>query len=293
MKININKLIGNRNNLKLEDRLYNIISLMGIFLFLYASIINFILDFHEVTIILPIICAIIQSWLYNLSINKKIGNAKLIITYSMLIFVFIPIIWITSGGLEGGISYFVIFIAITIPVLSKKKIRYFFILSIIFITILLIILSQIFPQTISTYNSNVNRTIDIIFSIIIALIISLILSVIISDSYYNERNKVISHLEKLKKAQGTIIKLEKIHSVIATTVTVNHEIRQPLTTLKGYFEILQTKLEKDNLNDSQIKTMKKIGESIDLIEAILEKYKKAGDVSFDKYLKGKDMAIIK
>ena len=92
---------------------------------------------------------------------------------------------------------------------------------------------------------------------------------------------------KLIKYQKQILDLERKNSVLAMVVTANHELRQPLTILKGYFD-----LHLINLNENHItytpKHIDKINESFDLMISLLDKYRDNSNFDIDDYISNDD-----
>ncbi len=104
--------------------------------------------------------------------------------------------------------------------------------------------------------------------------------------------RVDTHL-LLRRSQKEIIYLEQKNAVLAMAITVNHEINQPLTALKGYFELFQRQMPAEDLTEKQRNFLAKMNKSIDEIESILEKFSGFGTLQFEEYLGDKKMAVLK
>jgi DNA-binding response OmpR family regulator len=104
--------------------------------------------------------------------------------------------------------------------------------------------------------------------------------------------RVSTHVA-LRSAQKKIVKLEQKNAVLALGLTASHELNQPLTVLKGNLELLQNSIEKNSLTDRQQHFIKKMEQSIDKIEAILEKFTDLdfSSIHFEEYLGKKKMVI--
>ena len=87
----------------------------------------------------------------------------------------------------------------------------------------------------------------------------------------------------LRKSQQQILELERRNSILAMIATTNHEINQPLTVLSGNLFLLQESLGKDKLNKQQLKLFERLERSVEKITVILEKYRKAASMRFEKY----------
>lgn len=90
---------------------------------------------------------------------------------------------------------------------------------------------------------------------------------------------------KLINYQKQIIELERKNSVLAMTVTANHELRQPLTRMKGFFDLLMIEMEQNKLLS---KNTIKIEKAIDEMIQILDKYQYNDNFDITSYLTDKD-----
>ncbi|NIM10863.1 MAG: response regulator [Candidatus Aminicenantes bacterium] len=104
--------------------------------------------------------------------------------------------------------------------------------------------------------------------------------------------RVSTHVA-LKNAQKEIVTLEQKNVVLALALTASHELNQPLTVLKGNLELFQNSINKNNLTDRQQNFIKKMEQSIDKIETILEKFTDldSSSIHFEDYLGKKKMVI--
>jgi DNA-binding response OmpR family regulator len=104
-------------------------------------------------------------------------------------------------------------------------------------------------------------------------------------------SRINTHLD-LTKFQKEIIDLTEKNSVLAMAVTVNHELRQPLTVLQGYFEKMTSELSANNVDFDQ-KSFNKITESIETIVKTLNKYTFSHNFKLDDYLANSGVRMIK
>jgi DNA-binding response OmpR family regulator len=95
--------------------------------------------------------------------------------------------------------------------------------------------------------------------------------------------RVNTHVS-LRRAQQEVIRLEKKNAALATALTANHEINQPLTVLSGHFEMYRNSLDDDRLTEKQQRSLAKMQASIERIRGILEKFMTASGIRFEEYL---------
>ena len=87
-----------------------------------------------------------------------------------------------------------------------------------------------------------------------------------------------------KISEDIKIEFERRSSVLAMVVTANHEINQPLTALKGNFQLFTKTIDENSLTDKQKKYLDKVTDSSDKICSILAKFREAKDIHFTDYL---------
>jgi DNA-binding response OmpR family regulator len=92
---------------------------------------------------------------------------------------------------------------------------------------------------------------------------------------------------RLIKYQQQIIELTQKNSILAMVVTANHELRQPLTRIKGFFELHTAELENSG-HDFSKKNIMKIDKAIDEMVNILDKYQNNPNFNIDSYLTDND-----
>ncbi len=91
----------------------------------------------------------------------------------------------------------------------------------------------------------------------------------------------------LIKYQKQIVELERKNSVLAMVVTANHELRQPLTRLKGFFDLFLMEVESYK-DDISTKNIDKMSKAIDEIISILDKYQANSEFDITSYLVDSD-----
>jgi DNA-binding response OmpR family regulator len=101
--------------------------------------------------------------------------------------------------------------------------------------------------------------------------------------------RVNTHL-KLKQAQKEIIQLEQKNAVLAMALTASHELNQPLTVLKGNFDLYQNTLAGDQLTDKQQKYLNKMNVSLEKVHSLLKKFTDLDSINFQDYI-GKQKMI--
>ena len=108
------------------------------------------------------------------------------------------------------------------------------------------------------------------------------------DKIKKTNQELIDAYQKLKDAQDALIKSEQKNAVLATVVTTNHEINQPLTVLAGNLQLLEHKLK----NPDNEKYFQRMHQSLNRIEQTLAKLKEVDKVNLKSYVKEIEMLNI-
>lgn len=99
-----------------------------------------------------------------------------------------------------------------------------------------------------------------------------------------------THIE-LKRSRDRVIDLERHNSVLAMIATTNHEINQPLTVLSGNIYLIKNLLLKTDLPTEYNQYFKRMEDAIQKIKNILQKYRNAATMRFEKYSSDSQIVI--
>jgi two-component system cell cycle response regulator len=111
------------------------------------------------------------------------------------------------------------------------------------------------------------------------------------DQLLKTLSKLENSYEDLKKSQEQVVELERKNAIMAMAVTANHELNQPLTVLGGYIELLQESMPPALRSGKQGKCIKKIRESFERINSILDKFNKSKAVKLEDYIGDRKIVV--
>jgi len=106
----------------------------------------------------------------------------------------------------------------------------------------------------------------------------------------NIQNLIKSN-DELKKAQESIIELEKKNTALAMGVTANHEINQPLTVLSLSVGMLDYLIKDEHKPQKWEDIIGKMRKSVNIIQNILKKFTEWEKMEFKKYYKDTHMIV--
>jgi signal transduction histidine kinase len=242
--MNLAKLIGCESQFALEHRILNTFLLSGIALSVPGVILSFFVN-SELTVRIAITTAVLIAVLYYLSIVKKYYS----IVVSLLIFCFnfvcFPAIWLVSGGLSGGTPYFMLLYAAMIAILLRGLKRIAALVCLIVMIIFLTLFDYYNPSSIIVYNTVAAKYAGIIFCVLSATIVNAFLFVSILNQYMKETEKANKYLAQIQKQQMELAfhtemaRLDRLNIIGEMAASIGHEIRNPLTTVRGFLQLFQ------------------------------------------------------
>jgi len=256
LKLNINALIGDESKFPLEHRIYNTILLLGTEICFICVVIKYFIDIN-LDVLLTLFSGIILLFLYYLSVVKRQFFIPMFIGILIFIFLIIPLIWIFSAGTLGATPYFLIVVSSMVAILLSGLRRNVIISLLIIVTIALIALEYKYPYLISGFSTNISRFIYISFGLIIAIFSNALLFVIVFNSYNKEHAKAREYLTQIEKQnkklqqeiaerkqfEKEMARLDRLNLVGQMAAGIGHEIRNPMTTVRGFMQLLSSKRE--------------------------------------------------
>lgn len=181
---------GSYEEFTLEHRIFNMMLFFSIFLGFQSSVFNHTIELNYMAVISPFLCGIILIFSYYLSRIKKYYTLPVITSFSVILYVFLPILWISNGGINGGTAFYMFIFATMIGVVSlRRDIKFVFTVSMFVIVGILIYIDFTNPQIIKGYQSEVGRLSDLTGGIFITLLALILITEIFIISYTKERLK--------------------------------------------------------------------------------------------------------
>lgn len=227
------RLWGNPEQYSLEHRIFNSLSLVGIFAGILTIITNLLLGnpfIHVLASTAAIILSLI-AYIFGrfLKIHLPIKQGAIIFLIGIFTF-----LWF-GGGLEGSAPYFYFILTILATFLLAGKKRKIYLITIFIIILLLVGIDRFFPEMITPYASDAQRYYDILTGFLTALIIVILMASIIATQYSWEKEarekllaQTIRDKETMEKALAEIKQLRGIIPICSACKNIRND--------KGYWE---------------------------------------------------------
>lgn len=242
--MNLARFIGDETIFPLEHRILNTVLLIGIIIASFTVVSNYLIGLISLALV-SFVCSFILGALYYLSIVKNAYRSALSIAI-ILVFVVIPVLWMINGGIDGSVSFYILIYAamITVSVRSMSLIA-FLIGCLALLSTGLLLLEYSRPWLIVDYTSRASLYADHFIGLIIALIVITSLYVIILNYYRKEHRRATDYLVRLEKQENALelARLDRLNLIGEMAASIGHEVRNPLTTIRGFLQLFRTKPE--------------------------------------------------
>lgn len=254
-------IIGDNKTLSLENRIFNISSLIAFIASLVAVLWNFAAGISFYSNISLFFFSIIYALLYYLSKYK--GN------YYTFIFIFSTLLllslqWFSNQGSEGPTIH-IYFVALAIFISISNKKHHFLLLVLISINILILyILEHIFyNELIIEYQNNYLREMDLIFGFSVSLVMLYLITVSFKLRHEAEKEKIEQQKTGLQELNAT---KDKFFSIIA------HDLRGPFSGIINLSQLLtlnSKEYSRDKIQEISLMISKSSEDTLNMLENLL------------------------
>lgn len=234
----IDKWIGDKKTFSLEHRMLNMVLILGMLVAGLSSFIYCLFDLSILHLVFNGLSAAVLFILYYLSIEKR----KYWLPQGFLIafsgFIMIPATWIYSDGILGWTPYLVILYFAMVAVLLRGFLRY-----LVMTAFGLVIFSLIAKDYFQS--SNIQQYTHIYLGLVISILIIVAFFVLILKYYITEKEKANQYLLKLERQELELkmARLDRLDLIGEMAASIGHEVRNPLTTVRGFLQYYQSKRE--------------------------------------------------
>lgn len=191
-----------------EKKVFKIILIVAIVMPVINLILNLLIGFHLLINLKWIFMTLLAAFILKAIQKDLIDFFYLKFSFFLfIIFFFVPLAWFQSGGSENnGIAYiFLILISISF-LFKKKKIRNFFVLSLVAVFMIIFTAEYFYPQLLFSYSEQI-QFLDRLLQTPIVLLASYLLLLQFARAYNQEKSKLGLSTKKLRLANEKLQEL--------------------------------------------------------------------------------------
>jgi signal transduction histidine kinase len=240
----LDRFIGNDASFPLEHRIFNTVILISIAISLFSTVTNYLLGLRFLALV-SFVCSFVLGALYYVSVARRSYRMALIFGITMAFGVF-PLLWMTNDGLYGSTPYYLLIFAAMITV-SVGSTRMIFLLvgCLAVLTTGLLATQYVFSPVTTGYAGRGSLFVDNYVGIITALIVITSLYVIILNYYRQEHRRAMEYQVRLEKQETALemARLDRLNLIGEMAASIGHEVRNPLTTIRGFLQLFRGKPE--------------------------------------------------
>lgn len=238
----IASIIGDAKIYSIEHRILNTVLVFGIVITILAGILNYTINLTLMAVV-SLGSGLILYSLYYLSLIKRQYSVSLYAA-TLIIFIVTPVLWMFNGGITGGTPFYIIIFSSIIAVAFPGARKMGVIGCLIIFSFILLTVQYLQPDWTSGYSNEIVR-LDNLFGLLLALVINASLYATIVNQYQQEhaRAKAFSTKIESQKIELELNRLDRLSLIGEMAASIGHEIRNPLTTVRGFLQLFQNRKE--------------------------------------------------
>ena len=246
----------------IQHRLLNIILVVGILGIVFACLVSTLMHQNAYSIILSYVCLVLFCLIFWIANRLKRSQLAIIIFAILFDNIILPILFITSGGIESGMPLWYI-MGLIFPFLLIKG-RSCITVFVISITefIVLIVYTYYHPEIIMKMASIKMVLFDVIVTMIAVVVVFASIFRYQTHIYQKQQKAIIKSIREANEA------IKQKQDFISN---VSHDIRTPMDSIIGYTELAKKNLDNpEKLADSLEKISRASGHLLNLVNEVLD-----------------------
>ena len=246
----------------IQHRLLNIILVVGILGIVFACLVSTLMHQNAYSIILSYVCLVLFCLIFWIANRLKRSQLAIIIFAILFDNIILPILFITSGGIESGMPLWYI-MGLIFPFLLIKG-RSCITVFVISITefIVLIVYTYYHPEIIMKMASIKMVLFDVIVTMIAVVVVFASIFRYQTHIYQKQQKAIVKSIREANEA------IKQKQDFISN---VSHDIRTPMDSIIGFTELAKKNLDNpEKLADSLEKISRASGHLLNLVNEVLD-----------------------
>ena len=212
----------------LQERMFCLMTYIGLVALTILLLVRTFMGDHYVDLLIHLVLLVLIMTITALSIHYHKINAGAVTNSVVVTFLFLPSLFFTSSGMNGGAPLWFVFCCLYVCLVLTGKVRVFFLMLAGVVTFLCYYVSFYNPEYVK-YQTEISSYLDSALSVILVSAMASIM-IIFQNRIYIEQNKLTEKQKKeikaLNQAQNRFFS------------SMSHEIRTPINTIIGLNEMI-------------------------------------------------------
>jgi hypothetical protein len=228
------KLIGEAEHFTFEHRVFNFITLLGIFMTSFGTVMDL---YYRVNILIDL--GFVGCWVLTYYFSRVRGYFKMISVVSCCVFVFafFPYNWISSGGSTGVLPYYAIVFMAVISIILAGRFRMMMILSMLAVELLLICRDAHNINMLQAIDYQKINHLDLSIHLGVIMVGMAVLIVVYSNTYMKEKARSEKYARAIEEHyQQQLYYMENLEQLIYRLKAERHDFNHHLGVIYGLLE---------------------------------------------------------
>ena len=229
------RLFGDEEHFPFEERIFHFGVLLGIFLTAFGTVMDV---YYGANILFDLVFVGCWCLTYYLSRFRGYFSIVSVISTGIVVFAFLPFIWIASGGSGSIIPYYtIIFIAI-ISIVLKGYFRIAMVVSMLLLIVLLILHDAYRGGSFHMQIQNNVTSLDLLLHLGIILAATAVLIIIYSNTYMKEKARKEAYAKAIEENyHQQLYYMENLEQLISRLKAERHDFNNHLGVIYGLLQV--------------------------------------------------------
>jgi sensor histidine kinase YesM len=221
------RLLGALARFSFEQRIFHFATLLGVVLTAVGALLDV---YYGANVIIDILFTIIWALIYYFSRFKGYFKAASRFGFAVLILAFFPYLWVTSGGIRGGISYYAVIIPVMVCIVLSGRLRMLMLSAMLLTTLSLILLD--------TFRAGpVSIVLNMAVQLLIVMAATGTMLIVYTNIYMKEKERSEAYAKAVEQnLSQQIYYMETLEDVIGRLKSERHDFNHHLGVMYALLE---------------------------------------------------------